>query len=81
MPAPSRLPSAKSGIRMLRLAAAMSVVVALVAVVAIMKGDPAGKSHSLIVAAIALGAFALFGMAIVTLPYIHRQKDKNDSRP
>jgi hypothetical protein len=81
MPARDPFPSAKRGMRMLRLAAALSVLVALVALVTIAKGDLAGKGHSLIVVAAALGACALIGMAIVTLPFILRRKDRNDPRP
>jgi membrane protein YdbS with pleckstrin-like domain len=76
MPARDRLPSAERGVRLLRLTAALSVIVALVAVVTILKDDFAGKSQSLIVAAIALGAFALVGMAVLTLPYAYRRKDR-----
>jgi len=81
MPAPDRLPSAERGIRILRLTAALSVIIAVVAVVTIVKGDLAGKSQALIVAAIALGACALVGMAVLTLPYAYRRKDQNDPRP
>ena len=75
MPAPDRLPSAERGIRILRLAAALSVIVAVIAVVAILKGDDAGKSNTLIIVAIALGACALVGMAILALPHAYRRKD------
>ncbi len=76
MPPPDQLPSAERSVRILRLAAAMSVLLALIALVAIVKGDLAGKGHALIVAAIALGACALVGMAILTLPYALRRKDR-----
>jgi len=76
MPANDRLPSAERGFRILRLAAALSVIIALVAVVTVVKGDFAGKSQALIIAAIALGACALIGMAVLTLPYAFRRKDR-----
>jgi hypothetical protein len=61
--------------------AATSVIIAVFAIVSIVRGDGAGKSHALIVAAIAIGTGALLGMAFLTLPYIHRRKDQNDTRP
>ena len=75
MPARDRL-SAERGVRILRLAAALSVIIALMAVVTILKGDLAGKSQALIVAAIVLGACSLIGMAALTLPYAYRRKDR-----
>lgn len=81
MPRPDRLPSADRGVRILRLVAAMSVIVALVAVVAILKGDQAGKGNMLIIVAIALGACALVGMAVLALPHAYPRKEKNDPRP
>ena len=81
MPAPDRLSPAERGIRILRLAAALSVIIALVAVIMIVKGGFPGKSQGLIIAAVALGACALIGMAVLTLPYIYRRKDQNDPRP
>ncbi len=76
-----RLSSTERSVRLLRLAAALSVITAVIALVAIAKGDLAGKSHALIVAAVALGAIALIGMAMLTLRHVHGQKDKNDPRP
>ena len=76
MPARERLSSAERYVRLLRLAAALSVIVALVAVVTVVKGDLAGKSQALIVAAVAIGACALVGMAVLTLPYAFRRKDR-----
>ena len=55
--------------------AATSVVIALVAVVTIVKGEPAGKSNALIIVAIALGACALVGLAFLTLSHAYRRKD------
>jgi hypothetical protein len=81
MPAPDRLPPAERGIRLLRLVAGLSVLTAMIAVVTIVRGDAAGKSHILIVAAIVLGAGALLGMAIVTLSHAYRRKDQNEPRP
>jgi len=75
MPAPDRLPSAERGIRILRLVAALSVITALVAVVTILKGDQAGKGDTLIIVAIALGACALVGMAVLAFPHAYRRKD------
>ena len=76
MPANDRLPSAERGFRILRLAAALSVIVAMVAVVTVVKGDLAGKSQALIAAAVVLGASALVGMAVLTLTYAYRRKDR-----
>ena len=61
---------------MLRLMAALSVIVALVAVATVVRGDVAGKGQALIVAAMALGACALLGMAALALPYAYRRKDR-----
>ena len=76
MPAPDNLPSAERVVRLLRLASALSVLIALIALATIMNGDLAGKGRVLIVAAIALGACALVGMAILILPHTHRRKDR-----
>ena len=65
----------------MRLAAALSVLIALVALAAVARGDVAGRSHALIVVAVLLGGCALIGMAMMMLPYFHRQKDPNDPRP
>jgi hypothetical protein len=81
MPQLDRLPSAERGFRILRLTAALSVIIALVAVVTIVKGDDAGKSNTLIMVAIVLGACALVGMALLALPHAYSRKDQNDSRP
>ena len=75
MPAPDRLPSAERGIRILRLVAALSVITAVVAVITILKGDQAGRSNTLIIIAIALGACAMVGMAVIALPHAYRRKD------
>jgi len=56
--------------------AALSVIIALVAIVTVVNGGLSAKSQTLIVAAIALGACALAGMAVLTLPYVHRRKDR-----
>ena len=80
MPTSHRLRSAETTVRLVRLAAAMSVVIALVAVVTILKGDLEGRSTALIAVAITLGVCALAGMAVLAWPYIHRRKDKNDPR-
>ncbi len=66
--------------RLFKLAAALSVLVALIAVIAVARGGPAWKSHLLILAAVALGGCALIGTAAMTLPYIYKQKDKHDPR-
>ena len=55
--------------------AALSVIIALVAVVTILKGDQPGKGNTLIIIAIALGACALVGMAVLALPHAYRRKD------
>jgi hypothetical protein len=81
MPARERLPTATRSVRIFKLAAAISLVTALVALVAVARGDLAGRSHTLIVVAVLLGGFALIGMALAILPYALRQKDKNDPRP
>lgn len=76
MPAPDRLPSAERGIRILRLMAALSVILALIAVVTVVRGEPASKSNALIIVAIALGGCALVGMAILTLSHTYRRKER-----
>ena len=81
MPQPDRLPFAERGTRILRLVAALSVIIALVAVVTILKGDQPGKGNTLIIIAIALGACALVGMAVLALPHAYPRKEKNDPRP
>jgi hypothetical protein len=84
MPARDRLPSIERGVRLLRLAATVAIVIALIAIVRIAKGELAGGSHVLILIAIALGACVLAGMTMLILPYFirqKRQKDENDPRP
>ena len=68
-------------IRILRFIAALAIIVALAALVTIVQGEPAGRSHALVAAAIFLGAGALLGMTLVALPHAYRKKDKNDPRP
>ena len=80
MTARDRLSSTERSVRLLRLAAALAVIVAVIALVAIVRGDLAGKIQALIIVAVALGACALIGMALLTLFYVHGQKDKNDPR-
>ena len=65
--------------RLLRLAAALSLIVAIAGVATIVNGDSPAKSQALVAMAIALGSIALLGMAL--LAYAFRQKDKNDPRP
>jgi hypothetical protein len=81
MPVRDRLPTAKRCVRIFRLTAAISLLTALVALVAVARGDVAGRSHALIVLAVLLGGFALIGTALTILPYVLRQKDENDPRP
>ena len=78
MPAPDHRPAAERHIRMI---AALSVAVALVAVAAISKGGLAEAGQRLIIVAVALGASALVGMSLIALPYAIRRKDRNDPRP
>ncbi|MDP9421944.1 MAG: hypothetical protein M3Q19_03775 [Pseudomonadota bacterium] len=54
------------------------MIIAMVAVVALVKGGSADRSQALIAVAIMFGAGALLGMALLAWP--HRQKDKNDPR-
>lgn len=77
----NRPPVAERHVRILRLIAAVSVAVALVAVASIAKGGMTTGGQRLIIVAIALGACALVGMSMIILPYALRQKDKNDPRP
>ena len=76
VPKADRHPSADRGVRLLRLTAALSIIIAVVAVVAVVRGDLSCKSQALIVAAVVLGTCALVGMAVLTLPYAYRRKDR-----
>jgi hypothetical protein len=78
MPGQVRLPAT---IRVLRLAAAMSLVIALAAIATIVNGDSPAKSRVLVAAAIGLGSLALMGMALIALPHVRRKKEQNDPRP
>ena len=78
MRTPSRLTYTGRFVRILRLVAALGVILALVAVATIVKGDAAERSQALVAFAMILGATALLGMAIVAWPY--RRKEKNDPR-
>ena len=77
MPAISRLPTL---VRVLRLAAALSLIVALAAIATIVDGDSPAKSRALVAAAITLGSLALLGLALAALPHVRRKKDLNDPR-
>ena len=77
MPDQGRLPSL---LRVLRLMAALSLIIALAAVATIVNGDPASKSQALVVIAIGLGSCALLGMALVAVTTIRRKKGWNDPR-
>lgn len=72
--------SHSSLIRVLRLAAVLSLIIALAAVATIVNGDSVAKSRALVVVAIAIGAGALLGMALLALPIALQKKDKNDPR-
>ena len=75
MASQGRLPAV---VRILRLAAALSLILAVAGVATIVNGDSLVKSQALVAVAIALGSLALLGMAL--LAYAFRQKDKNDPR-
>ena len=77
MPGQVRLPAT---IRVLRLAAAMSLIIALAAIATIVNGDSPAKSRVLVAAAIGLGSLALLGMAVIALPHVRRKKEQNDPR-
>jgi hypothetical protein len=66
--------------RLLRLMAAVSLIIALAGVFTILNGESAARSQALIAAAIVLGSLALLGSALLALPFAHRKKDKNDPR-
>ncbi len=51
-------------IRVLRLLAGLSLIVAIVAVVMIVRGSSIAKSEALLAVAIILGGIALFGMGL-----------------
>jgi len=78
MPVQGRLPTP---MRILRLVAAMSLIVAVAAVATIVNGDPPARSRTLVAAAITLGFLALLGMALLIFAYARRKKVKNDPRP
>lgn len=75
MPIQGRLPFL---LRLLRLAAALSLIIALAAVATILNGDPVPGSQALVVVAIGLGSSALLGMALTALHYTRRKKEWND---
>ena len=77
MPAEGRL---LAPMRILRLAAALSLIVALAAIATIVNGDAPAKSRALVAVAVLLGAVALLGMAGLALPYVRRKKDPDDPR-
>ena len=77
MPVQGRLPSL---FRLLRLMAALSLLIALAAVATIVNGDSAARSQVLVVLAIGLGSCALLGMALVAVATIRRKKGWNDTR-
>ena len=72
MRAPSR--PARLGVRLLRFAGVLAALTALVAIIAILRGDPLGRGETLIGASIMLGAIALAGLTL--LPLAHHWKGK-----
>ena len=67
-------------LRLLRLMAALSLIIALAAVATIVNGDTTAKSQALVAVAIGMGSCALLGMALVAAAHFRRRKGWNDRR-
>ena len=96
MPAPDPLPTLaplKSRfLRIMRLGALFSIVIAAIAVVLVAKGDTTVRIHMLIATALGVGLSVLLGIALMSLLFLsnrfgqdaeaggHQQKEENDPR-
>lgn len=97
MPAPDPIPPLgplkRQFLRIMRLGALFSIVIAAVAVVLVAQGDSTVRVHMLIATALGVGLSVLLGIALMSLVFLsnrlgqdadaadHRQKDENDPRP
>ena len=92
-PIPQRVAMKRRLLRIMRLGGLLSVIIAMIAVALIAKGDTSIRAHMLIVIALAVGIAVLLGIALMSLLFLghrpsqrikaanHRQKDENDPRP
>ena len=80
MSAPAPRAAVGRSVRLLRLAGALAVMLAALAIFGIANGRQEA-SGPLIAAAIAIGAGALVGLAIAARPFLKRKKNEHDLRP
>jgi hypothetical protein len=82
-------PARQRLVRAMRLGAVLAVIMALTAIVLVLRGQDEAKAEWLIAIALGTGLAIMAGMAIVGLPHLrgrsealpYNKKDKNDSRP
>ena len=78
MPAPGRLAFLGKSVRILRFLSVVAIIVAVAAVLSVLKGGSQDRGEALIAAAIFFSVIALLGLGLAAWPYI--KKEKNDSR-
>jgi len=81
MPAPAPRVALGRSVRLLRLAGALAIMLAALAIAGIVDGGPEKESGALIAAAIVIGAGALVGLVLAARPFLKRKKQPHDARP
>ena len=84
VPNPDPLPSPSHGLmrrflRIFRLLALLSMVIAAVAVVIVARGDPTVHIHMLIATALGVGLTVLLGTALMTLVFLSSSSGHDDA--
>ena len=83
MPKPDELPSPRHSMverfwRIFRLLVLLSVVIALIAVVLVARGDPTIHVHMLIATALGIGFTVLLGTVLMTLVFLSSSSGHDD---
>ncbi len=90
-PVPPLVPLKLQFVRIMRLGAIFSVVIAAIAVFLVARGDSEVRIHMLIATALGVGLSVLLGIALMSLVFLsnrlgqdasaadHRQKDEHDA--
>ena len=81
LPGPTSPPALQKRLafRLFRLASAIALIMAVVAIFLILQGKVEGRAPALIGTALGIGLFVLIGFAVMTAGQL--RKDDNDSRP
>jgi hypothetical protein len=91
-PIPPLAPIRRQFLRIMRLGALFSIVIAAIAVILVAKGDSSVRVHMLIATALGTGLSVLLGIALMSLVFLsnrlgqddaaadHQQKEEHDPR-